>query len=105
MMMSKKRLFREYELKSFDRRESRMERQKKFKREGVEYTFQRPSMHETVKMRDRCKDRNGELVEEKYYNEIMKYVVVEPKVDWEYWDDHEGFQEVMAEAIKFCNER
>lgn len=103
--MSKKRLLKEYQLKSFDRRESKMEKQKKFKYKGVEYTFQRPPMRDTVKMRDRSKDKNGELIEEKYYDEIMKHVVVDPKICWEYWDEHDGFQEVMAEAIKFCNER
>ena len=103
--MSKQRRLKEYERKSFDRRESKMERQRKFKCEDVEYTFQRPPMRDTVKMRDRCKDSNGELVEEKYYDEIMKHVIVEPKFDWEHWDEHEGFQEVMSEAIKFCNKR
>ena len=81
-----------------------MSKVKKVTVDGIEYTLQHPGMREAVKMRDRCK-KDGDIVEEKYYKEIMDFVIVEPRVSWEYWDEHDGFQEVMTEAIKFCNNK
>ena len=82
-----------------------MEKQKKYECEGVEYTFQRPPMREVIKIRDRNKNENGDIIEEKYYKELMDHVIVDPKTDWDYWDEHDGFNEVMTEASKFCNRK
>lgn len=71
--------------------------------EGMEYTFQHPGIREAVKMRDRNKDATGQLSEEKYYTDLMKLVIIEPKVNWDYWNEHDGFNEVMTEASTFLN--
>jgi hypothetical protein len=71
--------------------------------EGKEtvYTFQHPGVRGGVQLRGRAKDATGNLDEEKYYEELMKKVVVDPKNNWEYWEDNEGFQDVMKEASTF----
>jgi hypothetical protein len=82
--------------------------QKEFKHtnekgEEVTYTFQYPGLREAVKIRDRSKNQFGGLIEEKYYDELMKHVIVSPKTSWDYWEENEGFEEVLAEAGTFLN--
>lgn len=69
----------------------------------IEYTFQHPGVRAGVQLRDRSKDFNGNLVEEKYYEELMKHVVVSPKVTWETMEEigSKEFTELMQEASKF----
>lgn len=67
----------------------------------VKYLLQHPGVKAGVQLRGRSKDMNGNLDEEKYYGEIMSKVIVQPRVNWEYWEENEGFQEVMKEASTF----
>lgn len=72
--------------------------------QGTEYTFQHPGVREAVRLRDRSKNKHGQLVEEKYYNELMTHVIVQPKTSWGYFDDHsEAFDDVMLAATEFLN--
>jgi hypothetical protein len=80
--------------------------QKTIEVEGKKYILQHPGTRFAVKMRDMAKDMNGQLVEEKYYEEIMKHVIFTEdgqRTNWDYWDENEGFNEVMKEAILFLN--
>ena len=73
---------------------------------GVKYILQHPGVRFAVKMRDTSKDYNGQLIEEKYYEQIMEHVIFTEdgkRTNWDYWDEHEGFNEVMKEAITFLN--
>ena len=71
--------------------------------EEVEYTLQHPGVRAGVQLRDRSKDMNGQIVEEKYYGELMKHVVVNPKVTWESVEEigNKAFSELMKEASTF----
>jgi hypothetical protein len=69
--------------------------------EEKEYVLQHPGVRAGVQIRGRSKDAMGNLDEEKYYTELMKYVIVKPKTDWEYWEENAGFLEVMKEASTF----
>lgn len=72
--------------------------------QGTEYTFQHPGVRESVRLRDRSKNKSGQLVEEKYYQELMTHVIVQPKVNWDYFDEHpEVFDDVMLAAVEFLN--
>lgn len=75
--------------------------QEKHTVEGVEYTFQFPGVKATIELLDRCKNRFDNVVDSAYYEEIMENVIVEPKVDWDYWEEHAGLREVMALADNF----
>jgi hypothetical protein len=80
--------------------------QKTIEVEGKKYILQHPGVRFAVKMRDMAKDHNGQLIEEKYYEEIMKHVIFTEdggKTNWDYWDENEGFTEVMMEAVRFLN--
>lgn len=78
--------------------------QKKVTIDGIEYTLQFPGVREVVRMRDRNKNNAGQLVEEKYYEDVMKNVIVDPKTNWDYWEEHDGFKEIMDEAATFLND-
>ncbi len=68
-----------------------------------EYVLQHPGVRAGVQLRDRSKDFNGNIVEEKLYDELMKHVIVSPKVSWETAEEigHKAFQELMKEASTF----
>ena len=73
----------------------------------VEYTLQHPGVKKSVEIQDATLDANGKPSIVKMYEEYMEHVVVEPKVDWDYWEEHGGvkvMQEVMNEAANFLND-
>lgn len=75
--------------------------QKQVTVEGVDYTLQHPGNREFTRIQDRAQTDQGTFSLEKWADEIMKHVVVEPKVSWEYFDEHDGFDEVIKEATTF----
>ncbi|MED4715431.1 hypothetical protein [Bacillus badius] len=75
--------------------------QKQVTVEGVDYTLQHPGNREFTRIQDRAQTDQGTFSSEKWADEIMKHVVVEPKVSWEYFDEHDGFDEVIKEATTF----
>lgn len=68
-----------------------------------EYVLQHPGVRAGVQLRDRAKDINGNLVEEKFYDELMKHVIVSPRVSWDTADEmgNAAFNELMKEASTF----
>ena len=68
-----------------------------------EYVLQHPGVRAGVQLRDRAKDINGNLVEEKFYDELMKHVIVSPKIGWDTADEmgNAAFNELMKEASTF----
>lgn len=70
-----------------------------------EFTLQHPGVREAIKLRGRAKDHTGQLDEEKYYEELMKHVIVQPKVTWETAEDlgASDFNELIKEASLFLN--
>lgn len=79
-------------------------KQKQVTIDEVTYILQHPGIRSSVQMRDRAKNNLGQFSEEKYYTELMKHVIVEPKVTWDYFDEHEGiFEQLMKEAAEFVN--
>lgn len=80
--------------------------QKEYKAEnGQEYIFQHPGLRESIRMKDRSKQNQfGVQSTEVLYEEIMKnciFLKEGGKVDFEHFEEHGGFNEVMSEAIKF----
>ena len=67
---------------------------------GTEYTFKKLPARQWVRLRDRCKNRYGVIMEETYMSEIFEHLVVDPKVSLDdlEWDEA---QEVANEAVKY----
>jgi hypothetical protein len=80
--------------------------------EGIEYTLQHPGHREATRIQDRVQLGEGKVSTEKYYEELMKHVIVSPKTSWDYFDGNEkkeiegvdGFEDVMKEAADFLRE-
>lgn len=69
--------------------------------EGIDYTLQFPGHREATRIQDRIQTEGGGASNEKYMEELFKNVIVDPPVSWEYFDEHEGFDEVIKEASTF----
>ncbi|MGX7417811.1 hypothetical protein ACWOFR_03295 [Carnobacterium gallinarum] len=69
--------------------------------EGIEYTFQFPGIRKAQQILDSSKMLNGVISDEAYNHQLMETVIVEPKTNWDYWDENSGYREVMALADNF----
>lgn len=75
--------------------------QKKFKVGKTEYTLQKVSPREWSRLKARCRDRQGNFSEEKFYDEVLEYIVVQPKVTLDDFEDVDVVEEVITEAVNF----
>lgn len=66
---------------------------------GEKYTLQAPPIRERLKMTERCKNKNGHLIQENWYDEMFKHVIISPKKTI---DDFENFEE-LTELMQECN--
>jgi len=66
-----------------------------------EYTFFFPGLRKAHNIVDQSRMGNGVVDNDVYDGRLMKEVIVEPKTSWDYWDDHEGYGEVMEKADQF----
>ncbi|QOS97550.1 hypothetical protein JNUCC42_13210 [Brevibacterium sp. JNUCC-42] len=80
-----------------------MFKQKKYtSTSGNVYTFQHPGVRSATQIGDRTKNKYGVQLEEKIADEMFKYVIVDPKVSWDYFGDNkQEFNEVVGGALKF----
>lgn len=67
----------------------------------IEYTLQFPGVRRAQQILDSSKGPAGIFYDEAYNTRLMDEVIVEPKVDWDYWDEHEGYGELMNAADTF----
>jgi len=73
--------------------------------EGTKFILQHPGFRSASQLRDRSKNQAGTgLSEEKYFAELMKHVVVDPKIDYDKAEElltPKGFSELMDKASTF----
>lgn len=77
------------------------EKQKKITVNGVEYTLQKVSPREWLRLKERCKGKNGLPIEEKTYTEVLEHIVVTPKKKLDDFEDFAEVEEVVTTAIRF----
>lgn len=71
---------------------------------GKKYTLQHPGARWYLGLTDRCKNKHGVLQTEKYTEEILENVVVDPKVSMDDFDDALGeMMELVGKAESFLN--
>ena len=71
---------------------------------GIEFVFQFPGVRKALQMADASKDRYGNLLSEPYYSQIMEHVIVSPRTNWEFWDEHlDIMEDVFEEAFRFLH--
>jgi hypothetical protein len=69
--------------------------------DGTKYTFQFPGTQAAMELLDRAKNNIGVVIDSKYKAELMEHIIVDPKVSYDYFDEHDGFMEVTNEADRF----
>ena len=79
-----------------------MSKEKKETIEGVEYTFKKLPPREWARLRDRTKNRFGNIIEENFMSEILEHIVIDPKVSLDDFEEWETAQTVCDAAVKFC---
>ncbi len=75
--------------------------EKKVEIRGKEYTLKKIPPREWARLRDRCKNRFGVMSEEKFLAEIIEYMVANPRVSLDDFEDYDECQEVANAAIEF----
>lgn len=75
--------------------------QKKVTINGTEYTLQKVTPREWLRMRDRCKNKHGQPIEERMYDEVLEHIVVHPKKKLDDFIDLQELEELVAAAIRF----
>ena len=79
----------------------RMGKTEKVTVKGQDYTLFFPGLKKAHQIVDLSRMGNGVMDNSAYDEALMKQVIVDPKTDWDYWDDHEGYGEVMEKADQF----
>ncbi|WP_436704237.1 hypothetical protein [Lactiplantibacillus plantarum] len=68
------------------------------------YTFFFPGIAKAEEIIDNARMGNGALADRPYHQGLMDQVIVEPKTDRDYWEEHSGYHTVMQEADSFLVE-
>ena len=69
---------------------------------GKEYKFQSVPTREWIKMRQRCKNKDGQMLEENLYDYILANIVVmPPMLTIDDFEELEDLEAVMEAAITF----
>lgn len=68
---------------------------------GNEFTFQHPGVRMVSKINDSSKNKHGVVLEERLSEEVLKHVIVEPKMKIENFDDYKEYSEVINAAYAF----
>ncbi|MFB7302620.1 hypothetical protein [Heyndrickxia sporothermodurans] len=79
-------------------------KQKKVTVGGVEYTLQHPGVKRAFEITDDAMKPNQQVPSMmKLFEAYMKDVIVEPKTDWDYWDEKppNDVNELMQEVDSF----
>jgi len=67
----------------------------------IEYKLEFPGIEKVLAIKEVSTSDTGVLDEAEYYDQLMQQVIKSPDVDYDYWDAHDGFLEVMHEADVF----
>lgn len=79
-------------------------KQKEFvSQSGQTYLLQHPGVRAVSKINDAAKNKFGIVSEERLSEEILKYVVVEPKRKIDDFDDYREYSEVVNAAYLFIS--
>ncbi|TPG84959.1 hypothetical protein EEL32_15050 [Brevibacillus laterosporus] len=79
-------------------------KQKKFtSKAGSTYLFQHPGVRMVSKINDASKNKHGVLMEERLSEEILKHVIVQPKMKIDDFSDYQEYQKTINAAYAFIS--
>lgn len=67
----------------------------------AQYTFQHPGVRAITKINDASKNKHGVVLEERLAEEMLKQVIVSPKLKIDDFTDYGEFSEVINAAYTF----
>lgn len=70
---------------------------------GARYLFQHPGVRAVSKINDAAKNKFGVVSEERLSEEVLKYVVVDPKLKIDDFEDYKEYSEVVNAAYLFIS--
>ncbi|HBZ80914.1 MAG TPA: hypothetical protein DEP07_11075 [Brevibacillus sp.] len=70
---------------------------------GNTYTFQHPGVRMVSKINDASKNKHGVMMEERLSEEILKHVIVQPKMKIDDFGDYQEYQETINAAYAFIS--
>lgn len=77
-------------------------KQKEFEsKSGASYTFQHPGVRAVSKINDGSKNKFGVVLEERLSEEVLKHVIVQPKMKIDDFKDYKEYSEVVNAAYAF----
>lgn len=68
---------------------------------GNKYLFQHPGVRTVSKINDASKNKHGVVLEERLAEEILKHVIVDPKMRIDDFADYKEYAEVINSAHAF----
>ncbi|MNS43026.1 hypothetical protein D3C72_754200 [compost metagenome] len=68
---------------------------------GKNYTFQHPGIRTVSKINDAAKNKFGVVSEERLSEEVLKHVIVQPKMSIDDFTDYQEYSEVINAAYAF----
>ncbi|OAB48273.1 hypothetical protein [Paenibacillus antarcticus] len=68
-----------------------------------EYTFQHPGVRTVSKIKDAAMNKHGVVLEERLAEEVLKHVVVNPKLKIDDFSDYKEYTEVINAAYAFIS--
>ena len=77
--------------------------QKEIEVNGQKYLLQNMPFQLFYQMQERCKDKNGNAIPSKMYDEIFKNVIISPKVTWDNFTKIEDIEDLMAATFQFLS--
>lgn len=75
-----------------------MKKQTKITINKIEYTFQKVSAMEFIRIKERATDDKGIMRDSLFFEEMAEHVIVDPKIDLETFDDVQELDEIMKAA-------
>lgn len=78
--------------------------QKEFiSKSGKHYVFQHPGVRTVSKINDAAKNKFGIVSEERLSEEVLKFVIAEPKLKIDDFEDYREYSEVVNAAYLFIS--
>ncbi|MGP1567980.1 MAG: hypothetical protein ACTTHM_04630 [Peptoanaerobacter stomatis] len=75
--------------------------QKDIEVNGTVYTMQNMPFKQFYEMQERHKDKHGNLISSKVYDEIFQNVIISPKVSWENFKSVDEIEALMSATYTF----
>lgn len=79
--------------------------QKDIEVNGKTYKVQAMPFKLIYQMQERCRDKNGNILPSKLYDEIFEKVIISPKIGWDNFESLQEIEELMEKIMLFLTDK